>query len=261
MSRWLASWSCLGVAACMLSALRCWINCMPPCARYVKWLLTIVAGLLSIHPPPSTRYRGGSGSFTSTKQPVQKRWPGWRTAWPSTSGTNSVPRGTSLSAPGSLMDSSHRSFVPKCIHIVVQLFEKLPRPVRSRQTCFKLMLHAIPLPACLGGATVAGHSMCHIFFSGKWLLLLHSMYYCQVSQAVSLQPLTAGAHIHSQGINMGTCGRLSFRPALLPAVLCWLCQISFHQNSKLLCQRGTGTVGQLEVEGPRDPHSWWLWWY
>jgi hypothetical protein len=27
------------------------------------------------------------------------------------------------------MDSSHRSFVPKCIHIVVQLFEKLPRPV------------------------------------------------------------------------------------------------------------------------------------
>jgi len=129
MSRWLASWSCLGIAACMLSVFSSWINCLPPCARYAKWLRTSVAGLLSIHPPPSTRYHGGSGSFTSTKQPVQKRWPGWRTAWPSTSGTNSVPRGTSLSAPGSLMDSSHRSFVPKCIHIVVQLFEKLPCPV------------------------------------------------------------------------------------------------------------------------------------
>jgi len=141
MSRWLASWSCLGIAACMF-ALRCWINCIPPCARYATWLLTSVAGLLSIHPPPSTRYRGGSGSFTSTKQPVQKRWPGWRTAWPSTSGTNSVPRGTSLSAPGSLMDSSHRSFVPKCIHIVVELFEKLPgsvyeadRPVLANVKC------------------------------------------------------------------------------------------------------------------------------
>jgi len=129
MSRWLASWSCLGIAACMFSAFSCWINYMPLCARYATWLLTVVAGLLFIHPPPSTRYRGGNGSFTSTKQPVQKRWPDWRTAWPSTSGTNSVPRGTSLSAPGNLMDSSHRSFALKCIHIVVQLSEKLSLPV------------------------------------------------------------------------------------------------------------------------------------
>lgn len=39
--------------------------------------------------------------------------------------------------------------------------------LRSRQTCFKLMLYAIPLPARPGGATVAGQSMCHIFLSGK----------------------------------------------------------------------------------------------
>jgi len=116
------------------------------------------------------------------------------------------------------------------------------------------MLYAIPLPARPGGATLAGQSMCHIFLSGKLLLLRHSIYYCQVSQAVSVQPLTPEAHIHSQGINMGTCGRLSFRPTLLPAVLCCLCQISFHQNSKL-CQRGTGAVGQFEVEGQREPHS------
>ena len=99
------------------------INVMPPCARYARWLLTSVTGLLFIHPPPSTRYRGGSGSFTSTKQQVQKRWPGWRTAWPSTCGTNSALRGTSQSAPGSLTDSSLRSFAPKCIRIVVQFFE------------------------------------------------------------------------------------------------------------------------------------------
>jgi hypothetical protein len=118
-----------------------------------------------------------------------------------------------------------QEFCPKVYsHCGPTFWETSSSRLRSRQTCFKLILHAIPLPVRLGGATVAGHSMCHIFFSGKWLLLRHSIY-CQVSQAVSLQPLTAEAHIHSQGSNMGTGGRLSFRPSLLSAVLCWLCQI------------------------------------
>ena len=92
------------------------------------------------------------------------------------------------------------------------------------QTCFQLMLHAIPLPARPDGVTVAWDSTCHIFLRGK-CLFRHSVYYCQVRQAVSLLRLT---------VETRTCGRQSFRQGILSAVLRCLCKL-FHQNSELLC--------------------------
>lgn len=101
----------------------CWTNPVPTCARCETWLLSGVVGLSFTHRPPSTRFRGGSGSCTSTNQQVQKRWPGWRTALPSTFGINSAPPWTSPLVPGSHMDSLHKNSAPKCTPIVDQFFE------------------------------------------------------------------------------------------------------------------------------------------
>jgi len=54
------------------------------------------------------------------------------------------------------MDSSHRSFVPKCIHIVVQLFEKLPRPVHEAD---RPVLSGCYMPFHFQLVRVAPHSL------------------------------------------------------------------------------------------------------
>lgn len=93
--------------------------------RYGTWRQRGVMGLPFIRLQPSTRYRGGSGNSTSKKVRARKRWPGWRTVWPSTCGTSSVPPETSLSGPGSRTDSLLKNSAPKCIHTVALFFEKL----------------------------------------------------------------------------------------------------------------------------------------